>query len=51
MNGVIEKVGKMLGCFAKAKEMGDRGKENFRELFTAKRTGDGFMKMYRTDGQ
>ena len=51
VNGVIEKVGKMLGCFAEAKEMGDRGKKNFRELFTAKRTGDGFMKMYRTDGQ
>ena len=50
VNGVIEKVGKMLGCFAKAKEMGDRGKENFRELFTAKRTGDGFMKMYHTSG-
>ena len=35
---------------AKAKEMGDRGKENFRELFMAKRTGDGFMKMYHTSG-
>ena len=51
VNGVIEKVGKMLGCCAEAKEMGDRGKKNFRELFTAKRTGDGFMKLYRTDGQ
>ena len=51
VNGVIEKVGKMLGFFAKAKEMGDRGKENFRELFIAKRTGDGFMKMYRTNGR
>jgi len=46
VDGLTEKIGKVLGCFGKAKEMGDHGKQNFRELFTAKRTGDGFMKMY-----
>jgi glycosyltransferase involved in cell wall biosynthesis len=51
VNGLIQKIGKVLGCFAKTKEMGDHGKQNFRELFMAKRTGDGFMKMYRTNGQ
>ena len=50
LDGLIRKIGKVLGCFAIAKEMGDRGKENFRELFTAKRTGDGFMKMYHSSG-
>jgi len=50
-DGLIQKMGEVLGCFAKAKEMGDHGKQNFRELFMAKRTGDGFMKMYRTNGQ
>ena len=51
VNGLIQKIGKVLGCFAKANEMGDRGKENFRGLFTAKRTGDGFMKMYQANGR
>jgi len=51
LDGLIRKIGKVLGCFAIAKEMGDRGKENFRELFTAKRTGDGFMKMYHSSGR
>ena len=51
MNGLIGKLEVVLGSFSKAKEMGDLGKKNFRELFMAKRTGDGFMKMYRTDGQ
>jgi glycosyltransferase involved in cell wall biosynthesis len=50
-DGLIQNIGKVLGCFGKAKEMGDHGKQNFRELFMAKRTGDGFMKMYRTNGQ
>jgi glycosyltransferase involved in cell wall biosynthesis len=50
VDGLSQKIGKVLGCFAKAKEMGDRGKQNFRELFIAKRTGDGFMKMYHSTG-
>jgi glycosyltransferase involved in cell wall biosynthesis len=51
VNGLIQKIGKVLGCFAKAKEMGDRGKKTFRELFVVKRTGDGFMKMYHSSGR
>jgi glycosyltransferase involved in cell wall biosynthesis len=51
VNGLIGKLEMVLGSFSKAKEMGDLGKKKFRELFMAKRTGDGFMKMYRTNGQ
>ena len=51
VNGLIGRLETVLGSFNKAKEMGERGKKTFRELFIAKRTGDGFMKMYRTDGQ
>jgi glycosyltransferase involved in cell wall biosynthesis len=51
VDGLTQKIGKVLGCFAKAKEMGDRGKKNFRDLFMAKRTGDGFVKMYHTSGR
>ena len=47
VDGLIHKMGKVLEYFDKAKEMGDHGKQNFRELFMAKRTGDGFMKMYK----
>lgn len=50
-DGLIQNIGKVLGCFDKAKEMGDHGKQNFRELFMAKRTGNGFMKMYHTNGR
>jgi len=50
VDGLIQKMGEVLGCFAKAKEMGDRGKKTFRELFMAKRTGDEFMKMYQASG-
>jgi glycosyltransferase involved in cell wall biosynthesis len=51
VDGLSQKIGKVLGSFSKAKEMGDHGKRNFRELFMAKRTGDGFMKMYHTNGR
>ena len=51
VDGLIQKMGKVLGCFDKANEMGDRGKKNFRELFMAKRTGDAFMKMYHSSGR
>jgi glycosyltransferase involved in cell wall biosynthesis len=51
VNGLIQKIGKVLGCFAKANELGDHGKKSFRELFNPKRTGDGFMKMYHTNGR
>ena len=47
VNGLIGRLETVLGSFSKAKEMGDRGKKTFRELFIAKRTGDGFMKMYK----
>jgi len=50
-DGLIQNIGKVFGCFDKAKEMGDHGKQNFRELFMAKRTGDGFMKMYHSSGR
>ena len=50
VDGLIQKIEKVLGSFSKAKEMGAHGKQNFRELFMAKRTGDGFMKMYHTSG-
>jgi glycosyltransferase involved in cell wall biosynthesis len=48
VKGLTEKIGNVLGCFAKAKEMGDHGRQNFRELFMAKRTGDRFTKMYQS---
>ena len=47
VNGLIGRLETVLGSFNKAKEMGERGKKTFRELFIAKRTGDGFMKMYK----
>jgi glycosyltransferase involved in cell wall biosynthesis len=51
VNGLIGKLKMVLGSFSKAKEMGDLGKKKFSELFMAKRTGDEFMKMYRTNGR
>jgi glycosyltransferase involved in cell wall biosynthesis len=51
VDGLTEKIGKVLGRFTKVIEMGDHGKRNFRELFMAKRTGDGFMKMYHSSGR
>jgi len=50
VNGLVGKMETVLGSFSKAKEMGDHGKKTFRELFIAKRTGDGFMKMYHSTG-
>ena len=50
VNGLVGKLELVLGFFSKAKEMGDLGKKKFSELFKAKRTGDGFMKMYRING-
>ena len=47
VNGVIEKVGKLLGCFAKTKEMGDKGKKRYRNLFLAKDTSKFFLKLYK----
>jgi glycosyltransferase involved in cell wall biosynthesis len=51
VNGLVGRLETVLGSFSKTKEMGDHGEQNFRELFMAKRTGDGFMKMYRTNGK
>jgi glycosyltransferase involved in cell wall biosynthesis len=51
VDGLIQKLGKVLGYFAKAKDMGNHGKKNLRKLFMAKRTANGFMKMYRTSGR
>lgn len=50
VEGLTQKIGKVLGSFAKAKTMGDHGRNNFRELFKVKRTGDEFMKMYHASG-
>ena len=50
VNGLIQKIRKVLGCFSEAKKMGAQGKKKFGDLFMAKRTGDGFMKMYHTSG-
>ena len=47
IKGLVQKLKIVLGSLSKAKEMGDNGRKNFRELFIAKRTGDGFMKMYK----
>ena len=47
VNGLIERIGKVLGCFAKSKEIGSEGKKSFRELFQAKRTGEAFLKTYK----
>jgi glycosyltransferase involved in cell wall biosynthesis len=47
VNGLIEKVGKLLGCFAKAQELGDEGKKRYRNLFLAKGTSEFFLKLYK----
>jgi len=47
VNGLIEKVGKLLGCFAKAQELGDEGKKRYRNLFLAKDTSEFFLKLYK----
>ena len=51
VNGLIGRLETVLGSFSKAKEMGDRGKKTYRELFFAKRTGEEFMKMYQANGR
>jgi glycosyltransferase involved in cell wall biosynthesis len=51
VNGLVGRLETVLGSFSKTKEMGDRGKQNFRELFIAKRTGDRFIKMYHPGGR
>lgn len=51
VDGLIQKIREVLGCFDNAKKMGDHGKQTFREIFMAKRTGDGFMKMYHSSGR
>ena len=50
VNGLVGRLETVLGSFSKTKEMGDHGKQNFRELFIAKRTGDKFIKMYHPGG-
>jgi glycosyltransferase involved in cell wall biosynthesis len=47
VNGLIEKVGKLLGCFAKAKAMGDERKKCYRNLFLAEHTSENFLKLYK----
>ena len=47
VNGLIEKVGKLLGCFAKAKEMGEKGKTGYRDLFLATKTSKSLIKLYK----
>ena len=43
VNGLIDKLGTVLGSYDKAKEMGDHGKKKYRELFSAKHTVTSFM--------
>jgi glycosyltransferase involved in cell wall biosynthesis len=45
--GLIQKIGKVLGCFAKAKEMGEEGKKRYRNLFQAKDTSENLFKLYK----
>lgn len=47
VHGLIAKLEMVLGSFSKAKEMGDLGKKNFRELFLAKWMVEKFMKIYQ----
>jgi glycosyltransferase involved in cell wall biosynthesis len=47
VNGLIDKVGKLLGCFAKAQAMGDEGKKCYRNLFLAKQTCGNFHTLYK----
>jgi len=46
VNGLIEKLTKVLGCFAKGKEMGEEGKKRYRNLFQAKNTSENLFKLY-----
>jgi glycosyltransferase involved in cell wall biosynthesis len=43
VNGLIDKLGTVLGSYDKAKEMGDHGKKKYRKLFSAKHTAESFM--------
>ena len=50
IKGLVQKLKIVLGSLSKAKEMGDNGRKNFRDLFMAKLTGDKFRKMYQAEG-
>jgi len=45
--GLIKKIREVLGSLVKAREMGDQGRKNYRELFLAKRTAEVFSKIYK----
>ena len=47
VNGLNERIGKVLERYAKSKEIGSAGKISFRELFQAKGTGEAFLKTYK----
>jgi glycosyltransferase involved in cell wall biosynthesis len=47
VDGLIQQLGKVLGSFAKAQEMGDEGKKRYRNIFQAKDTSEFFLKLYR----
>jgi glycosyltransferase involved in cell wall biosynthesis len=47
VNGLIQKFGKVLGSFAKAKEMGEKGKTGYRDLFLATKTSKSLIKLYK----
>jgi hypothetical protein len=34
---LIQKIGNVLGCFVKAKELGEQGRKSYRDLFLAKK--------------
>jgi glycosyltransferase involved in cell wall biosynthesis len=46
VNGLIEKVEKLLGCFAKAQALSDEG-QNATGIFLAKQTCGNFLKLYK----
>jgi glycosyltransferase involved in cell wall biosynthesis len=44
---LIKKIEKVLGCFVKSKEMGEKGKKRYRNLFLAHETSRNFLKLYK----
>lgn len=45
LDGLIRKIGKVLGCFAKGNELGEHGKKCYRNLFLEKQTCGNFLKL------
>jgi glycosyltransferase involved in cell wall biosynthesis len=51
VDGLIQKIGKVMGSFAKTKEIGDEGKKRYRDLFLVNHTSKSFLKMYKNKMQ